>query len=87
MDDELVKVTELQNEVEARVLDDILIDQGIPHAIRSYHDSALDGLFQNSWGWGHVEAPPSRADTVIEILNDLRSGAPAANEESETPQQ
>jgi len=85
MDDELVNVTKLQNEIEARILDDILTEQGIPHAIRSYHDSALDGLFQSGWGWGHVEAPPNRADTVIEILNDLRKDAPVANEDTGNP--
>lgn len=69
----LEKITTLGNEIEAQVLDEALSDAGIPHVIRSYFDSAYDGIFQRQWGWGCVEAPPDRKDEVMEILYDLRN--------------
>jgi hypothetical protein len=72
--EEYARIAALDNEVEARVLDDILTEREIPHAIRSYHDLAYNGLFQMQKGWGHVEALVSRRDEVLEILEGLRRG-------------
>ena len=44
---------------------------GIPHKIKDHHDSAYDGVFQGSRGWGHVEAPVKRADEVLQAIKDL----------------
>jgi hypothetical protein len=70
----LEKITVLDNEVEARLLQSLLNEREIPHVIVSYHDAALDGLFQASRGWGHVEAPSAYKEEVTLVLNDLRSG-------------
>ena len=40
------RIAVLENEVEARVLDGVLNDLDIPHAMRSYADFAKDGVFQ-----------------------------------------
>ncbi|UZQ81926.1 DUF2007 domain-containing protein [Thermoanaerobacter sp. RKWS2] len=47
-----VKILVLENEIEAKLLEGILKEKGIPHFIRSYHDTAYDGLFQTVTGWG-----------------------------------
>ena len=41
-----VKILLFHNEIEAMQLDEILTEKQIPHIIRSYHDSAYDGLWQ-----------------------------------------
>jgi hypothetical protein len=69
--EELSKVLVLDNEAEARLLDAVLSDQGIPHLMRSYHDSAYDGLWQVQHGWGHVEAPLSRHEEIRRIYEEL----------------
>jgi hypothetical protein len=71
--EEFTKVQVLRNEIEAQMMDDALTRQGIPHRIRSYHDSAYDGLFQLARGWGHIEAQPSRREEVIAIYKELTS--------------
>jgi hypothetical protein len=65
------KVLFLKNEIEAMLLDEILNEKEIPHMIRSYHDSAYDGLWQTQSGWGHVEAPEEYADEIISIYNQM----------------
>jgi len=74
--EEFTKVLVLNNETEARLLDAVLDERGIPHLMRSYHDRAYDGLWQAQYGWGHVEAPASRHREVREIYEDLSSNPP-----------
>lgn len=69
------RVAVLRNEVEAEHLDVELNNQQIPHVLASYADSALDGLYQTTRGWGHVEAPNEHRKTVLSILEDIRTAA------------
>lgn len=52
-----VKIIELRNEMIAGALSLELKEKGISHLIRSYRDTAFDGLFQGQKGWGRIEAP------------------------------
>ena len=67
------KILVLNNEIEARLLDAVLTEQEIPHLMRSYHDRAYDGLWQQQQGWGHVEAPEDYREQILSIYEDLRS--------------
>ncbi len=69
---EWVKAVVLDDETEARLVEGVLREQGVPFVLRSYHDSALDGLFQSTRGWGHVETPPEEVDRVKRIVSDLQ---------------
>jgi hypothetical protein len=71
------KVDVLESEIEARLLESILNERGIPHRIGSYHDTAYDGLFQTQKGWGLVSAPATSADAIKKILAELRKEAGA----------
>ena len=66
----------LAHSVEADRLDVELNNRQIPHVMVSYGDSALDGLFQASHGWGHVEAPVEHKAAVLSTLEDIRRGGP-----------
>lgn len=66
-----VKILMFKNEIEAMLLDEILTEKQIPHLIRSYHDSAYDGLWQTQSGWGHVEAPTEYSDEIISVYNQM----------------
>ncbi len=43
---EYVKISILESIVESQIVTSILEEEGIPYRIRSYHDTAYDGLFQ-----------------------------------------
>jgi uncharacterized protein (UPF0147 family) len=66
-----VKILMFKNEIEAMLLDEILTDKQIPHLIRSYHDSAYDGLWQTQSGWGHIEAPEEFADEILSTYSQM----------------
>jgi hypothetical protein len=69
--DEYKKIVVLENEIEAQLMDSILTEHNIPHRMRSYHDSAYDGIFQAQKGWGHVEAPLRYKGEILAIHADL----------------
>ena len=66
-----VKILMFKNEIEAMLLDEILTEKQIPHMIRSYHDSAYDGLWQSQSGWGHLEAPEEYAEEIRNTYNQM----------------
>jgi len=73
--DKTVKILLFQNEIEAMLLHEILTDKNIPHLIRTYHDSAYDGLWQSQSGWGHLEASEELREEIIATYNSM-SGEP-----------
>ena len=73
--EDYIKVVTLDNEIEAGLLESILSERGIPHRMRSYHDTAYDGLFQTQKGWGCINAPESYEEEIKEILSDVRNEA------------
>ena len=79
------KAAILENEFEAQLVGSILVEREIPHRLRSYHDTAFDGLFQTQKGWGIVSSPEEHHQEIKEILADLRLGDSADSEENPEP--
>ena len=73
--DEFINIAVLENSIEAQLLESILTEQHIPYQIRSYHDTAFDGLFQIQRGWGTIHAPSSQKAEILDILDSIRSGS------------
>ena len=65
------KILVLGNEIEAGLMDSVLTERDIPHIMKSYHDSAYDGIFQAHKGWGHIEAPLRYKEEILAIHADL----------------
>ena len=78
--DKLEKIAVLDNEVQAELVDSVLDERDIPHIMRSYHDSALDGLYQTPSGWGHVEAPASCREEILGVIADIKRQASSGDE-------
>jgi hypothetical protein len=77
------KIATIRNEIEAMCLRGELEERGIPHAMQSYHDTAYDGLFQFTVGWGHIEAPLNRRDDILEIIDAIRRQSTEQNDEAD----
>jgi hypothetical protein len=77
------RILVLQDVIEAGLLDSLLTERGIPHVMVSYRDSAYDGIYQVSRGWGHVEAPEEYRDHIMAIHDDLSSSMREQNNENE----
>ena len=66
-----VKILVFNNQIEAMLLDELLNEKNIPHLIRTYHDSAYDGLWQTQSGWGHIEAPEEHREEIIKLYDGM----------------
>ncbi|OQX01115.1 MAG: hypothetical protein BWK80_60645 [Desulfobacteraceae bacterium IS3] len=71
---EYVRISILESIVEAQIVSSILEEEGIPYRIRSYHDTAYDGLFQLQKGWGELSSPLSYQEEILKIIDDVRAG-------------
>ena len=56
------KILILENEIEARLIDELLKEKGIPHLVRSFHDSAYDG---------RLDAPEEYRDEILKIYEEM----------------
>jgi len=77
---EFEKIATIENEIEALRLESELDGRGIPYAVRSYHDTAYDGIFQLAAGWGHLEAPAQYREEILVILAAIRQADDQLNE-------
>jgi isopentenyldiphosphate isomerase len=66
-----VKILTFNNGIEANLLGEILTEKDIPHIIRSYHDSAYDGLWQTPSAWGFLEAPPEFKEEILKTYAEM----------------
>jgi len=66
-----VRILVFNNEFEAKLLDEILNEKEIPHLIRSFYDSAYDGLWQLQSSWGCIEAPEEYSEEILQIYNNM----------------
>jgi hypothetical protein len=66
-----VKILVLYNEIEARLLSGLLTERNIFHILKSYHDTAYDGLWQSLAGWGQLDAMEKDREEILQIYHDV----------------
>jgi len=71
--EDLERIIDIDDEITARLIGSILQERDIPHILRTYHDSAYDGLWTFQQGWGFIEAPPEYHEEIVKIYDDVKS--------------
>lgn len=74
--EKLEKILDLKNEFEAKLLEEILTEKKIPFIIRTFHDSAYDGLWQGQSGWGHIMAPAAYKEEILKVYSEMAKDIP-----------
>jgi deoxyribose-phosphate aldolase len=72
-----VLLRKLDNRFEADVVSAALKAAGVPHLLRTYEDTAYDGLYISQKGFGDVYVDPEHQARAEEVLNDLEQAGPA----------
>ncbi len=65
-----------ENEAEANVIKLILEENGIYAEIKSFHDTAYDGLFQKQYGWGVIRVSETDFPEAKRIIEEWHNAAP-----------
>jgi hypothetical protein len=66
------KVTVAENRFEADLISQTLQQEGIPCLIRSYHDTAYDGIFIPQKGWGAIMVPEELQEKARAVIAEVR---------------
>ena len=69
---EMKKVTVVENKFEADLIADALSKEGIRHVVRSYEDTAYNGIFVLQKGWGAILVAEEDEERALEIIGELR---------------
>ena len=65
-----------ENEAEANVIKSVLEEHGIYSEIRSFHDTAYDGLFQSQYGWGVIRVSEVDFPEAQRIIEEWKNASP-----------
>ena len=65
-----------ENEAEANAIKSVLAEHGIYAEIRSFHDTAYDGLFQSQYGWGLIRVSETDFPEALRIIEEWKNAAP-----------
>ena len=66
-----------ENDAEAAIIRKILEQENIPVQVRSFHDTAYDGLFQSQKGWGVIRVPEEYLARARQLIEEWKKSAPA----------
>ena len=66
-----------ENEAEANVIKSILEEHGIYAEIKSFHDTAYDGLFQSQYGWGLIRVFETDFLEAQRIIQEWKDASPS----------
>ncbi|WP_371361954.1 hypothetical protein SRRS_32330 [Sporomusa rhizae] len=69
---EYVRIATIEDEFEAQILQSILEERQLNYFLKSFYDSAYDGLFQRNYGWGVIFASKDNEKEILEIIDDIR---------------
>jgi hypothetical protein len=66
-----VKILTLRSEAEAMLLSGLLEQSNIPHMLKSFHDSAYDGVWQTDTSWGTLFADAENKEEILKIYREM----------------
>jgi hypothetical protein len=81
-----VKVETVENQFEADVIKSTLQKELIPAMVRSFHDTAYDGIFIPQKGWGLVLVPEVHRERALEIIAALKADFKKTEDSSISPE-
>lgn len=71
-----VKVVTVENKFEADVITNALTKECIPVMVRSYQDTAYDGIFIPQKGWGIIMVPTEYTEKAEKIILEIKETIP-----------
>jgi len=61
------------NPFEAERIKEALEEEGIPVLLRTFEDTAYDGIYVAQKGWGYVEVPKNDKPVAEQVIQDLKT--------------
>ncbi len=81
-----IKAGIVENRFEGDRVSQALMEAGIPFVMKSFHDTAYDGLYIPQKGWGAVLVPEDFEEKAEGIISEVRGGFTGEEEDDESEQ-
>ena len=81
----MIRVTTLENRFEADLISDALEREGIEFMIRTFEDSAYDGLFVTQKGYANLLVEERDRERTLSLVDDVRQSVEQFEEPDEEP--
>ncbi len=81
---DLTRLTNLENAVEAQLLQALLEDQGIRCIVEGWHSTPFDGIFEGKKGFGILKVFTGDLERAQAVLEDFRRARPAGEDGEES---
>ncbi len=81
-----IKAGVVENRFEGDRVSQALKEAGIPFMMKSFHDTAYDGLYIPQKGWGAVLVPKDFEKEAEGVIAEVKGGFPGEEENDETEQ-
>ncbi len=75
------KILVLNNEFEAELMEEVLLDKKVPYGIIIREDSALGGIVELEEGWGYLEAPERFREEIMNIYKEIQESSADSEKE------
>jgi hypothetical protein len=72
----MIDLIKPENAAEANLIKMILEENRIAAEIRSFHDTAYDGLFQSQLGWGVIRVSEEDYHEAKRIIEEWKNASP-----------
>ncbi|MBN2536420.1 MAG: hypothetical protein JXB88_26285 [Spirochaetales bacterium] len=69
--DKTIRIVDFKNEFEAKLFCKILDDNNIPYYLKSLNDTAYDGIYQLSQGWGFLESSEEYKKQILSLYKEF----------------
>ncbi len=84
--EEFVPVKVAENAFEADRIREALEQEGIPVLVRTFQDTAYDGIYVAQKGWGYVEVPEPEKARAEKIVAEISAVFPEKGDPEEEPE-
>lgn len=84
--DQWVKVGTVENRFEGDRISQVLQEAGIPFLIKSFLDTAYDGLYIPQKGWGIVMVSENHREEAERLVSEVRKTFAKEEDDDETGQ-
>ena len=80
----MIRVATIENRFEADLIAQTLEEEGVDYVIKTFHDTAYDGLYETVQGYGMLLVEESAEARAREIVAELRASVDAGEMEPES---
>lgn len=79
----MIRVAVLENQFEAELVAQVLDADGVDFVLKTFHDTAFDGIFETRKGYAWVLADEKDRAKIMQTVDEVRASKPIIDDNGE----